>query len=53
VREGDELCARLTGEQGSGILTSMVQADGLAVVAGDTVVAKGDKIEIIALREVN
>ena len=31
---GDEsgLVARLTGDQGSGILTSMVQADGLAVI---------------------
>jgi molybdopterin molybdotransferase len=44
--------ARLTGEQGSGILRSMVSADGLAVLAGDTSVAVGDEIEVIVLREV-
>jgi molybdopterin molybdotransferase len=44
--------ARLTGEQGSGILRSMVSADGLAVIAGDTSVASGDEVEVIVLREV-
>jgi molybdopterin molybdotransferase len=53
VREGDDVWARLTGEQGSAILTSMVQADGLAVVPGDTVIAKGDKVEVIMLRDVS
>jgi molybdopterin molybdotransferase len=53
VREGDDVWARLTGEQGSAILTSMVQADGLAVVLGDTVIAKGDKVEVIMLRDVS
>jgi molybdopterin molybdotransferase len=43
--------ACLTGEQGSGILRSMVQADGLAVVPGDTVVEMGDHVETIVLRE--
>jgi molybdopterin molybdotransferase len=43
--------ARLTGEQGSGILRSMVLADGLAVIAGDTVVRAGDEVEVIVLRE--
>ncbi|MGH7342784.1 MAG: molybdopterin-binding protein, partial [Candidatus Rokuibacteriota bacterium] len=52
VRDGDEVWARLTGDQGSAILTSMVQADGLAVVAGDSVVAKGESVEIIPLRDV-
>ena len=43
--------ARLTGEQGSAILRSMVLADGLAVVAGDTVIAEGAEVEVIVLRE--
>lgn len=42
--------ARLTGEQGSGILRSMVLADGLAVVPGDTVVAAGEPVDVIVLR---
>jgi molybdopterin molybdotransferase len=50
VREGDEYGARLTGDQGSAILRSMVVADGLAVVPGDTVVAKSDMVEVIILR---
>jgi molybdopterin molybdotransferase len=43
--------ARLTGEQGSAILRSMVAADGLAVVPPDTVVQVGGDLEIIVLRE--
>jgi len=42
--------ARLTGDQGSAILTSMVRADGLAVVQGDTTVAAGDEVEVIVFR---
>jgi molybdopterin molybdotransferase len=49
-REGEGCVARLTGEQGSGILRSMVLADGLAVVPGDTVVERGDPVEVIVLR---
>jgi molybdopterin molybdotransferase len=45
--------ARLTGEQGSGILRSMVSADGLAVLRGDSAVAVGDEVEVIVLREVS
>ena len=45
--------ARLTGDQGSGILRSMVQADGLAVLAGDTAVAKGEAVEVIVMRELS
>ena len=52
TREGDDYGARLTGEQGSAILRSMVLADGLAVVPGDTVVAKGEHLEVILLRPV-
>jgi molybdopterin molybdotransferase len=43
--------ARLTGDQGSAILTSMVRADGLAVVPGDTTVPAGGEIEVIVFRE--
>ncbi len=43
--------ARLTGDQGSGILRSMVQADGLAVLGGDTTVATGDRVEVIVMRD--
>src|SRR5262249_5912525 len=49
-REGDEHAARLTGGQGSAILRSMVLADGLAVVPGDTVIAKGGAVEVMLLR---
>jgi molybdopterin molybdotransferase len=52
ARDG-RLGARLTGEQGSGILRSMVSADGLAVLRGDTAVAAGDDVEVIILREVS
>jgi len=45
--------ARLTGEQGSGILRSMVSADGLAVLRGDTAVTAGEDVEVIVLREVS
>lgn len=44
--------ARLTGDQGSGILRSMTLADGLAVVAPDTTLAAGDHVEVLVLREV-
>jgi molybdopterin molybdotransferase len=42
--------ARLTGDQGSGILTSMVRADGLAIVPPDTTVASGESVEVMLLR---
>jgi len=42
--------ARLTGDQGSAILTSMVRADGLAVVPGDTTIALDEHVEVIAFR---
>ncbi len=50
-RAGQEWGARLTGEQGSAILRSMVLADGLAVVPGDTEIPRGDTIEVIVLRD--
>jgi molybdopterin molybdotransferase len=45
------LTARLTGEQGSGILRSMSEADGLAIVAGDTTIAAGETVPVMLLRE--
>ncbi|HKZ06487.1 MAG TPA: gephyrin-like molybdotransferase Glp [Methylomirabilota bacterium] len=46
------LSARLTGEQGSGILRSMAEADGLAVLPGNTTVAAGDSVSVILLRDI-
>src|SRR5262245_18660310 len=43
---------RLTGDQGSGILRSMVAADGLAVVPGNTTVDKGGLVRVLVLRPV-
>ena len=42
--------ARLTGPQGSGILTSMSQANGLAIVPEDkTELSKGDTVQVMML----
>jgi molybdopterin molybdotransferase len=43
------LGARPTGEQGSGILRSMLLADGLAVIPGDTQIPEGGEVEVILL----
>ena len=43
--------ARLTGEQGSGILRSMVDAHGLAVVPGDTTIERGGEVTVLLLRD--
>ena len=48
--EPDGYGARLTGDQGSGILRSMVAADGLAVVPGDTTIEAGGQVRVILLR---
>ncbi|MBI4610569.1 MAG: molybdopterin molybdotransferase MoeA [Candidatus Rokubacteria bacterium] len=42
--------ARLTGEQGSGILRSMVMADGLAVIPPDTTIPEAGEVTVINLR---
>ena len=42
--------ARLTGDQGSAILRSMVLADGLAIVPPDTTIAAGEPVDVIVLR---
>jgi molybdopterin molybdotransferase len=47
---GERYAARLTGDQGSAILRSMVEGDGLAVVPGDTTIAKGGNVDVIVLR---
>ncbi len=48
IKKGSSYYAKLTGSQGSGILKSMVEADGLAVIPEDIGnISKGDKIEII------
>jgi molybdopterin molybdotransferase len=44
------MVARPTGEQGSGILTSMLRADGLAVMPPDTRRDPGQPVEVILLR---
>jgi molybdopterin molybdotransferase len=48
--DGDRYVARLTGDQGSAILRSMVVGDGLAVVPGDTTIDKGSAVDVIVLR---
>jgi molybdopterin molybdotransferase len=50
--EGGDFGARLTGDQSSGILRSMVAADGLAVVPGDTTIPPGGEVRVILLRAV-
>jgi len=44
--------AQLTGDQSSGILRSMVAADGLAIVPGDTTIEAGGTVPVILLRDV-
>lgn len=41
---------RLTGSQGSAILTSMVAADGLAVVPPDTTIPQGGEVPVLLLK---
>lgn len=49
-RRDGKYFAQLTGHQGSGVLTSMVKADGLAVVPEDIREVKpGDTIEVMML----
>ena len=50
TRDASHFVATLTGDQGSGILRSMVAADGLAVVPPDTMIERGDSVEVIVLR---
>ena len=50
LREDDGYEARLTGDQGSGILNSLVQADGLAVIPEDARrLPAGSEVDVILL----
>ncbi|HET8943551.1 MAG TPA: molybdopterin-binding protein, partial [Dehalococcoidia bacterium] len=50
TERGGKHYARLTGEQGSGMLTSMMRANALTVIPPDVdVVDAGDEIEVIML----
>ena len=49
-REGDRYHARVSGPQGSGILTSMTRANGLAIVPEDVATVEvGDMIQVLML----
>lgn len=49
-QNGDEFVAHLTGEQGSGVLTSMMYADGLMIVPeGMTLVEPGARLPVYML----
>jgi molybdopterin molybdotransferase len=49
--DGGGLSARLTGPQGSGILTSMADADALLRVEPDSQLPAGTELDAIILRE--
>ena len=46
---GEALRASLTGSQSSGVMTSLSEADGLAVIAPGITVAEGDWVEVVPL----
>ena len=49
-REGDQYFARLSGPQGSGILTSMARANGLVIVPEDVkTVKEGERVQVLML----
>lgn len=49
-REGDHYFARVSGPQGSGILTSMARANGLVIVPEDVkAVKEGDIVQVLML----
>lgn len=49
-RGEDEVMMSLTGDQGSGILTSLVQAHGLAVIPEDTpLIRPGERVKVLLL----
>jgi molybdopterin molybdotransferase len=50
-REENTWLARLTGPQGSGILTSMSEADALLRIPPDSSLAPGTEVDAIVLRE--
>ena len=49
-RRGEQYLARLTGPQGSGILTSMALANGLAIIPEDKGrVTAGERVQVMML----
>ena len=46
---GEAMRASLTGSQSSGVMTSLSEADGLAVITPGTTVAEGDWVEVMPL----
>ncbi len=49
-KAGNEFVAEITGPQGSGILTSMAQANGLVIVPEDAIVAEdGERVRVMML----
>ena len=46
---GEAMRAALTGSQSSGVMTSLSEADGVAVIAPGTIVAEGDWLEVMLL----
>jgi molybdopterin molybdotransferase len=53
VMEQGVLCARLHGNQSSGVLSSVSWANALAVVPPDATVAPGDAVEVLLLDQLN
>lgn len=50
VKRGDDYFARLTGDQGSGVLTSMALANGLAIIPETSAkIEKGEKVQVMML----
>jgi len=50
-RSNGKFFARLTGEQGSGILTSLMHADGIAIVPEDKpALEPGDEVKVMLIR---
>jgi molybdopterin molybdotransferase len=47
--EGESLSASLAGSQSSGVLSSVSEADALAIVPIGTTIARGDPIEVLLL----
>ena len=49
ARRNGHYYVRLTGPQGSGILTSMSQANGLVVIPEDETIRKGESVRTLML----
>ena len=51
VRLTDDMSAELAGDQGSGVLSSVGRADGLAIIPVGDVFQVGDEIEVLLISE--